>query len=241
MRHSSLSLSGSLALSVSFLAMNCTHPHSIGDGGNADAASVYGVCPKGSAPPSTGPGCPASMPEAGSCCAVAGTACLYPASDDTVRDLALCIDDSVHAPFWQQTFVLDRESCASTTNAIALGSAPAPACAERKTQPCLACNCPPSDSLCLARCSIPSGLTTPQMQLNGDFADLVQSCGDLPSECSLQVNFTNGCATSLLAGMPGPPGGYDVLLGCIERALDSVHFECADSLECAVVSLSTLP
>jgi hypothetical protein len=137
--------------------------------------------------------------------------------------------------------VLDRETCHASTNAIVLGGAAAPACAERETKPCDACNCPPSDSICASRCGTSSGVLTPQMQLTSDFAELIHGCGDLPEQCFLEVDFAAGCATSLIASLPGPTGTYDSLLECIERALDSLHFECADSLECAIVSHSTLP
>ncbi len=220
------------------------------DGGTIGDASLVDVrrvdsdqtlCPNGAAPTDADlPDCPPTIPEAGSCCPVVGMVCFYPGSNETYRDVARCFDDSLHAPYWQQTVALDRLLCDRKTDALELGAG-ALACEERGTKECNACNCAPSDSVCAMRCGSSSGLVTPQEQLNGDLDDLIRSCGGLPNESTIQVIFTDGCATALAASLPGPPGTYDALRECIEQALDEVHFECADSLECAEVVYSTLP
>jgi hypothetical protein len=206
-----------------------------------DASPAVGACPKG--PPPTYPsGCPPTLPESGSCCAAIGAECFYPTGGDMRRSLAICTEDSVRAPFWLVTYVLDRENCKSSTDAVQLGGASATACADRASIPCHACNCPPSDSLCASRCGAPSGRMTPQEQLDSDFANLIHGCGDLGwVNFTFQADFVAGCATSLIAQLPGPSGTYDPMIACIAGALDNVHFECADSLQCAIVHFSTLP
>lgn len=220
------------------------------DGGrhDADRSVVYdgsvalARCPNGATPgDADAVACPQVMPEAGSCCAVHGLACFYPGDDTTYRRLAVCVDDSNHPLFWMQTLVIDRVLCAAMVSPIQLGSTGAPACAARETIPCHACNCAPGDSICVARCGHPSGTRTPQMELAEELDSLiVQTCGELPNESSVQVRFANGCATALDAQMPGPPGTFATLVSCIGEALDRVHFECADSLECAGTGRSTL-
>ncbi len=248
-RSRNLSLVASVVLCGSFPTVGCTESDSTGRDGGADSSSTDmraditpGVCSTRATPTDADlVGCSITMPEAGSCCPVPGTACYYPGDNDTYRKLALCIDDSNHPPFWQQTFVVDRDVCNLPTAAIALGSTGAPTCAERETKPCAACNCAPSDSVCAMRCGASSSITTPQEELDlVDLSELVDSCGGLPNESSIQVTFANGCATALAASMPGPPGTLDVLLECIEQSLDRVHFECADSLECGGTGRSTL-
>ncbi|AKU94984.1 hypothetical protein AKJ09_01648 [Labilithrix luteola] len=148
-------------------------------------------------------------------------ACFYP-GDETYRKLARCIDDPQYGPYWQATYALDRLECGLSGNivkVIELG-ADALACSERETKPC-----------------DPQGLVTPQELLNDQFNKLVQKCGGLPNETSLEVRFTDGCATELRER------GIDddaARLSCIQQALDAVHFACADGLDCAAMEVSTL-
>ncbi len=217
------------------LALGCTsYERAVPADGSAD-----GSCLNASPPPATYPsGCPPTLPEPGSCCASIGAACYYATGSDTRRSVAICTDDSV----WLLTSTLDRHTCKSATDAIQLGGTAAPLCADRPTVACQACNCPPSDSLCAARCGTTSGGVTPQEQLDSDFADLIRGCGDWPvNGFTFQADFVGGCATSLIAQTVGPAGTYDSLVECIARALDGVHFECADSLDCAILYFSALP
>jgi len=135
---------------------------------------------------------------------------------------ALCIDDSVHAPYWGQTAVLDRLVCTFSGVLSPLGVG-AGACSERTVEPCAAHD--------------PS---TPQTLLQSQFSAIVDGCGSLPDESSLEVEFQGGCATRLSASISGP-GDHADLLGCVGKALDALHFACADDLDCASVRRSTLP
>src|SRR5689334_6317656 len=87
-------------------------------GGAAGAAAADDVtlqplvCPDGNEPSDDlATQCPELMPEAGSCCGKVQLSCLYPGADDTYHDLALCIDDEIHAPFWQRTLSVDKVVC----------------------------------------------------------------------------------------------------------------------------------
>lgn len=247
-RWRNLGLVASVGLCSLLPTVGCSGSTSTRRDGAADGSSrdmgadvTPGVCSIRATPTDADlAGCPLTMPAAGSCCPMVGTACYYPGDNDTYRDLALCIDDSNHPPFWQQTLVVDHVACNLPTDAIPLGSAGAPACAARETKLCTACNCAPSDAVCAKRCGGSSGITTPQWELDVDLSELADSCGGLPNESGFQVAFANGCATALAAWMPGPPGTFDGLLQCIEQALDRLHFECADGLACGAISRSTL-
>jgi hypothetical protein len=81
-------------------------------------------------------------------------------------------------------------------------------------------------------------LITPQVLLNEQLAAIVDDCGGLPNESSLEAEFEVGCATGLSVSLGGDAAG---LLGCIEKALAVRHFICADGLRCARVRRSTLP
>jgi hypothetical protein len=241
-------LVASAVLCGAFPAVGCSESDSTRrDGGSVTATAdvrtetTAAVCPNGASPTDADfLGCPVTIPEGGSCCPVPGTACFYPGDNDTYRNLALCIDDPNHPPYWQQTLVVDRDVCDPATALIPLGATGAPACAERQNKPCAACNCAPADSVCAKRCGTSSGITTPQDELNLDLSQLTDSCGGLPNESSIQVIFVNGCATAVAASLPGPPGTFDDLIACIKQSLDRVHFECADSLECGGTGRSTL-
>ena len=78
-----------------------------------------------------------------------------------------------------------------------------------------------------------------QTLLQSQFSTLIDGCGGLPDESSLEVEFQGGCATRLSASISGPPDHAD-LLGCVGKALDALHFACADDLDCASVKRSTL-
>ena len=196
--------------------------------GAAGAATEEGpleLCPDGTLPTGTEPAhCPELMPTGGSCYSQPGMACFYPGDDTSYRKLGLCVDDPQHPPFWQETFVLDRMVCESNGKAVELGR-DAGACSERETVPC-----------------DPQGITSPQELLNAQFDQLVaRECGELPNESSLEVEFVDGCASGLVAAISGPTDGSAPLVACIERALDVVHFACADGLDCAATERSTLP
>jgi hypothetical protein len=135
--------------------------------------------------------------------------------------VAVCVDDSVHAPSWGRTTVLDRLVCtfSGTVSILGMGGG---ACSERKVEPCGA-----HDPI------------TPQTLLQSQFSAIVDGCGGLPDESSLQVEFRGGCATRLSASLPGA-ADYAVMLSCVGKALDALHFACADDLDCASVERSTL-
>jgi hypothetical protein len=135
---------------------------------------------------------------------------------------ASCIDDSVHPPYWGQTAVLDRLLCTFSGIVSPLGVG-AVACSERKVEPCGA-----------------HDLSTPQMLLQSQFSTIVDGCGGLPDESTLQVEFQGGCATRLSASLSGATDQAD-LLSCVGKALDALQFACADDLDCASVKRSTLP
>ena len=82
-------------------------------------------------------------------------------------------------------------------------------------------------------------LLTPQGLLNEQFATIVDGCGGLPDESSLEVEFDAGCATGFSAQLHGATDASP-LLGCVENALGALHFSCADGLACARVERSTL-
>lgn len=132
-----------------------------------------------------------------------------------------CVDDSVHAPYWQQTAVLDRLVCTFDGMVSPLGVG-AGVCSARTVEPCGA-----------------HDLITPQTLLQSQFSVIVDACGSLPDESSLQVEFHGGCATRLSASpsLANQAG----ILSCVGKALDAVHFACADNLDCASVKRSTLP
>jgi hypothetical protein len=135
--------------------------------------------------------------------------------------VALCVDDSVHASYWGQTAVLDRLVCTFSGTVSPLGVG-AGACSERKVEPCGA-----HDPI------------TPQTLLQSQFFAIVDGCGGLPDESILQVEFRGGCATRLSASVPGAADHAD-MLSCVGKALDALHFACADDLDCASVERSTL-
>jgi hypothetical protein len=203
-------------------------PGAAGEGASGGGAGATGgagteLCPDGTAPTGTEPTqCPELMPTGGTCCSEPGMACFYPGDDDSYRKLGLCFDDPQHPPYWQETLVLDRMLCQEASDAIEIGS-DALACSERETVPC-----------------DPQGIVTPQELLDGQFDDLVVQCGGLPNESSLEVEFTDGCATGLVASISGPVDDSAPLRSCIEQALDKVHFACADGLDCAGTGRSTL-
>jgi hypothetical protein len=134
---------------------------------------------------------------------------------------ALCVDDSVHALYWGQTAVLDRLVCTFSGTVSTLGMG-AGACSQRKTEPCAT-----------------HDLLTPQTLLQSQFFTIVDGCGGLPDESSLQVELRGGCATRLSASLSGPTDHAD-MLSCVGKALDALHFACADDLDCASVERSTL-
>jgi hypothetical protein len=134
---------------------------------------------------------------------------------------ALCIDDSVHALFWGQTAVLDQLACAASARVTPLAMTGA-ACSARQTEPCAV-----------------HDLITPQELLNEQFATIVDDCGGLPDESSLEAEFEAGCATGLFAQLAGV-SNYSALLGCVEEALAARPFSCANGLGCARVERSTL-
>ena len=193
-----------------------------GSGGDGGAGPPK-ACPNGDLPdPMLALGCPASIPDAGSCCAQVGLSCPYP-GDTAGHPLALCIDDSVHAPYWGQTAVLDRLVCNLTGVLSPLGvGVGVAACSRRKVEPCGARD--------------PS---TPQTLLQSQFSTVVDTCGGLPDESTLEVEFQGGCGTRLSASISGL-GDHADLLGCVGKALDALHFACADDLDCASVVRSTL-
>ena len=135
--------------------------------------------------------------------------------------VALCIDDSVHPSFWGQTAVLDRLVCTFTGRISALGTSGG-TCADRPVKPCDV-----------------HDQSTAQLSLQGQFSEIVDACGDLPNESILQVEFQGGCATRLSDSISGP-SDHAELLSCIGKALDALHFACADDLDCASVERSTL-
>jgi hypothetical protein len=136
--------------------------------------------------------------------------------------VALCDGDDVHAPYWGQTAVLDRLVCTFGGAVSSLGVG-AGACSERKVEPCGT-----------------HDLLTPQTLLQSQFSTIVDGCGGLPEESSLQAEFQGGCATRLSASLSGAADQAD-LLTCVGNALDALHFDCADGLDCASVERSTLP
>ena len=199
-----------------------------GAGGGAGAGSSAGAagavsavaCPNGDLPgPALAATCPASLPEPGSCCGRVGLSCSYP-GDSTSHVAAVCIDDSVHALFWGQTAVLDQLACSS--NAPVTPLAAGEPCTGRQAEPCMV-----------------HDLLTPQGLLNEQFATIVDGCGGLPDESSLEVEFDAGCATELSVQLHGATDASP-LLGCVENALGVVRFSCADGLACARVERSTL-
>jgi hypothetical protein len=191
-----------------------------GSGGDGGAGSTK-ACPNGDLPnPTLALGCPTSIPDAGSCCAQVGQSCPYP-GDTVSHPVALCIDDSVHAPYWGQTDMLDRLVCTFSGMVSPLGMG-AGACSERKVEPCGA-----------------RDLLTPQTLLQSQFSAIVDGCGGLTDESSLQVEFRGGCATRLSASLSGAADHAD-MLSCVGKALDALHFACADDLDCARVHHSTL-
>lgn len=217
-----------------------------GAGGDAGAGAdgAQTVCPNGASPSDADlASCPPELPAPSSCCTAPGLICFYPGQDNTYRQVGHCLSDSGGPTFWQQTLVIDREVCRPQAYTMALGNANAPVCGQRQRVPCTACDCAPDDSLCAARCGGSSGLETPQEELDRDLVSLIQTCGQQPSESTFEVTFASGCATSLAVTMPGPLGSYnlyDSLITCIQQQLDQVHFDCADSLDCAVSTNSTL-
>jgi hypothetical protein len=130
-RWRNLGLAASVGLCSLIPTVGCDGTTTIRRNGDAGSSSMdmvadltLGVCAIRATPTDADlAGCPLTMPKAGSCCPVVCTACYYPGDSDTFRDLALCIDDSSHPPFWQQTLVIDREVCELPTDAITLGSA----------------------------------------------------------------------------------------------------------------------
>jgi hypothetical protein len=80
-----------------------------------------------------------------------------------------------------------------------------------------------------------------QDELSGPLRDIVEACGDLPTESSLHVAFEGGCAARLAASISGPESPEKAaLMACIIDALNRVRFACADATNCAMYERSTL-
>jgi hypothetical protein len=222
---------------------------SVGCGGTPDAPSppaarpvfttVEGGAPRVPGDPTVGttscaqpPQCPTALPAAGSCCSAPGLTCLYPNGDPYATPAAVCIDDSSHPPFWQETLRVDRNRC---TPGDASGAGPVgvdagtfgvdagAACEARPEAPCQS-----------------YGFDTPQVLLDGDLQRLVSECGGLPDESTVQVDFADGCATAILAEVSGPPSHGEAIAACLAPKLAATRFACAVGLSCAIVSQSTV-
>jgi hypothetical protein len=87
---------------------------------------------------------------------------------------------------------------------------------------------------------MPQGLETPQTLLDAELVRVIEQCGGLPEESTVQVDFSDGCATAILAEVSGPPPRDEALVACLWPKLSATRFACAIGLACGIVSLSTL-
>jgi hypothetical protein len=89
----------------------------------------------------------------------------------------------------------------------------------------------------ITACASPDA--SPQ-QLGNQLLQVVEQCGTLPNESTIEVWFDNGCPTDLKADIAGPPDAHDVLRGCVIESLSAARWDCAPNQACAMVVRSTL-
>jgi len=92
---------------------------------------------------------------------------------------------------------------------------------------------------CDGRPTVPcSGTCGAGVALYSQMMDLIGGCGFVPSENSVGVTFSQGCAEHLSMWLPGPDS--DAIATCIFRALSASKFACAEQVPCWGVEFSTL-